>query len=145
MALLLKGAQDKSIVVASTTSTQDSGLFEYLPPIFKQKMATLRKVADRTRKHVSIEKLEPAHRARRPLLAGRKGPIHHATRLPSGEEAFLRECLRPQCGREHINPLRTYWINATGDACEHIIQGCQQSDSLRHRSHCKRSLGVGYP
>jgi tungstate transport system substrate-binding protein len=29
--------QDKSIVVASTTSTQDSGLFEYLLPIFKQK------------------------------------------------------------------------------------------------------------
>jgi tungstate transport system substrate-binding protein len=30
-------AQDKSIVVASTTSTQDSGLFEYLLPIVKQK------------------------------------------------------------------------------------------------------------
>ncbi len=30
-------AQDNSIVVASTTSTQDSGLFEYLLPIFKQK------------------------------------------------------------------------------------------------------------
>jgi tungstate transport system substrate-binding protein len=29
-------AQDKSIVVASTTSTQDSGLFDYLLPIFKQ-------------------------------------------------------------------------------------------------------------
>jgi tungstate transport system substrate-binding protein len=29
-------AQDKSIVVSSTTSTQDSGLFEYLLPIFKQ-------------------------------------------------------------------------------------------------------------
>jgi len=29
-------AQDKSIVVASTTSTQDSGLFEHLLPIFKQ-------------------------------------------------------------------------------------------------------------
>jgi tungstate transport system substrate-binding protein len=29
-------AQDKSIVVASTTSTQDSGLFGYLLPIFKQ-------------------------------------------------------------------------------------------------------------
>ncbi len=28
--------QDKSIVVASTTSTEDSGLFEYLLPIFKQ-------------------------------------------------------------------------------------------------------------
>jgi tungstate transport system substrate-binding protein len=30
-------ADDKSIVVASTTSTQDSGLFDYLLPIFKQK------------------------------------------------------------------------------------------------------------
>src|ERR1700757_4242734 len=30
-------AQDKFIVVASTTSTQDSGLFGYLLPIFKQK------------------------------------------------------------------------------------------------------------
>jgi tungstate transport system substrate-binding protein len=30
-------AQDKSIVVASTTSTQDSGLFRYLLPIVKQK------------------------------------------------------------------------------------------------------------
>jgi tungstate transport system substrate-binding protein len=29
-------AQDKSIVVSSTTSTQDSGLFGYLLPIFKQ-------------------------------------------------------------------------------------------------------------
>src|SRR5512142_28611 len=30
-------AKDKSIVVASTTSTQDSGLFGYLLPIFKAK------------------------------------------------------------------------------------------------------------
>ena len=30
-------SQEKSIVVASTTSAQDSGLFEYLLPIFKQK------------------------------------------------------------------------------------------------------------
>jgi tungstate transport system substrate-binding protein len=30
-------AQDKSIVVASTTSTQDSGLFGHILPIFKQK------------------------------------------------------------------------------------------------------------
>ena len=31
-------AQEKSIVVASTTSTEDSGLFGYLLPIFKQEM-----------------------------------------------------------------------------------------------------------
>jgi tungstate transport system substrate-binding protein len=30
-------AQDKSIIVASTTSTQDSGLFNYLLPLFKAK------------------------------------------------------------------------------------------------------------
>ncbi|MFU0507884.1 ABC transporter substrate-binding protein [Pseudaminobacter sp. NGMCC 1.201702] len=30
-------AQDKAIVVASTTSTQDSGLFDYLLPLFKDK------------------------------------------------------------------------------------------------------------
>src|SRR3954451_13715276 len=30
-------AQDRSIVVASTTSTQDSGLFGYLLPLFKNK------------------------------------------------------------------------------------------------------------
>jgi tungstate transport system substrate-binding protein len=30
-------AQDKSIVVSSTTSTQDSGLFGYILPLFKQK------------------------------------------------------------------------------------------------------------
>src|SRR5580693_5148005 len=31
-------AQDKSIVIASTTSTQDSGLFGYLLPIVRQKL-----------------------------------------------------------------------------------------------------------
>lgn len=34
---LVAVAQDKSIVVASTTSTQDSGLFDYLLPLFKAK------------------------------------------------------------------------------------------------------------
>src|ERR1700751_4862011 len=36
--------QDKSIIVASTTSTEDSGLFEYLLPIFKQKTGITVKV-----------------------------------------------------------------------------------------------------
>jgi len=40
----LASAQDKSIVVASTTSTQDSGLFEYLLPIFKQETGITVKV-----------------------------------------------------------------------------------------------------
>lgn len=49
-ALALLGAQaparadDRSIVVASTTSTQDSGLFEYLLPLFKQKTGITVKV-----------------------------------------------------------------------------------------------------
>jgi len=33
-------AQEKSITVASTTSTQDSGLFGHLLPIFKAKTGT---------------------------------------------------------------------------------------------------------
>ena len=37
-------AQEKSIVVASTTSTQDSGLFEYLLPLFTQKTGITVKV-----------------------------------------------------------------------------------------------------
>jgi tungstate transport system substrate-binding protein len=37
-------AQEKSIVVASTTSTQDSGLFGYLLPIFKQRTGITVKV-----------------------------------------------------------------------------------------------------
>ena len=37
-------AQGKSIVVASTTSTQDSGLFEYLLPLFKKKTGITVKV-----------------------------------------------------------------------------------------------------
>jgi tungstate transport system substrate-binding protein len=37
-------AQDKSIVVASTTSTQDSGLFEYLLPLYKQRTGVTVKV-----------------------------------------------------------------------------------------------------
>jgi tungstate transport system substrate-binding protein len=37
-------AQDKLIVVASTTSTQDSGLFEYLLPLYKLKTGVIVKV-----------------------------------------------------------------------------------------------------
>jgi tungstate transport system substrate-binding protein len=37
-------AQEKSIVVASTTSTKDSGLFEYLMPLFKLKTGITVKV-----------------------------------------------------------------------------------------------------
>jgi tungstate transport system substrate-binding protein len=34
------GAQDKSILVASTTSTQDSGLFGHILPLFKPRPAS---------------------------------------------------------------------------------------------------------
>ena len=47
VALLLAApatAQEKSIVVASTTSTEDSGLFRYLLPLFKAKTGTTVKV-----------------------------------------------------------------------------------------------------
>jgi tungstate transport system substrate-binding protein len=37
-------SQEKAIVVASTTSTQDSGLFEYLLPLYKQKTGVVVKV-----------------------------------------------------------------------------------------------------
>ena len=37
LAPTLAQAQDKSIVVASTTSTQDSGLFGHILPLFKAK------------------------------------------------------------------------------------------------------------
>src|SRR5665213_2485853 len=42
-------AQDKSIIVASTTSTQDSGLFEYLLPIVKRRTGiTVKVIAEGT-------------------------------------------------------------------------------------------------
>jgi len=71
-------AQDKSIVVASTTSTQDSGLFEYLLPIFKQKTGITVKVV--------------AQGTGQALDTGRRGDadvvLVHAK---SAEEKFLAE------------------------------------------------------
>jgi len=40
----IANAQDNSIIVASTTSTQDSGLFEYLLPLYKKKTGVTVKV-----------------------------------------------------------------------------------------------------
>src|SRR5262249_10770255 len=51
-------AQDKSIVVASTPSTQDSGLFGYLLPIFKQKTG----IAGRFWGQGTAKALDPARR-----------------------------------------------------------------------------------
>ena len=71
-------AQDKSIVVASTTSTQDSGLFEYLLPLFKKKTGITVKVV--------------AQGTGQALDTGRRGDadvvVVHAK---SAEEKFLAE------------------------------------------------------
>src|SRR5437016_3622592 len=44
-------AQEKSIVVASTTSTQDSGLFGHILPMFKAKSAPFVSRGDRSGTH----------------------------------------------------------------------------------------------
>ena len=71
-------AQDKSIVVASTTSTQDSGLFEYLLPIFKQKTGITVKVV--------------AQGTGQALDTGRRGDADVVfVHAKSAEEKFLSE------------------------------------------------------
>jgi tungstate transport system substrate-binding protein len=70
--------QEKSIVVASTTSTRDSGLFEYLLPIFKQKTGiTVKVLAEGTG-----QALDTARRGDADVV------FVHA---PSAEEKFLAE------------------------------------------------------
>src|ERR1700674_4556883 len=73
-------AQDRSIIVASTTSTQDSGLFGYLLPLFKAK----------TRIDVNVF----AQGTSRQLDTARRGDAYvvfvHAR---SAEEKFLAEGL----------------------------------------------------
>src|SRR5690606_6785536 len=50
-------AQDKSIVEASTTSTQDSGLFEHILPRFKEKSGTdVKVVAQSTRQAIETRR-----------------------------------------------------------------------------------------
>lgn len=71
-------AQDKSIVVASTTSTQDSGLFERILPLFKAKTGiTVKVVAQGTGKA---------------LDTGRRGDADVVfVHAKSQEEAFIAE------------------------------------------------------
>jgi len=72
------GAQDKSIVVASTTSTQDSGLFEYLLPLFKQRTGITVKVV--------------AQGTGQALDTGRRGDADVVfVHAKSAEEKFLAE------------------------------------------------------
>jgi tungstate transport system substrate-binding protein len=71
-------AQDKSIVVASTTSTQDSGLFEYLLPLFKKKFGITVKVV--------------AQGTGQALDTGRRGDADVVfVHAKSAEEKFLAE------------------------------------------------------
>jgi tungstate transport system substrate-binding protein len=71
-------ALDKSIVVASTTSTQDSGLFEYLLPIFTKKTGIIVKVV--------------AQGTGQALDTGRRGDADVVfVHAKSAEEKFLAE------------------------------------------------------
>src|SRR3974390_153458 len=71
-------AQDKSIIVASTTSTQDSGLFEYLLPLFKKKTGIMVKVV--------------AQGTGQALDTGRRGDADVVfVHAKSAEEKFLAE------------------------------------------------------
>jgi tungstate transport system substrate-binding protein len=71
-------AEDKSIVVASTTSTQDSGLFEYLLPLFTKKTGITVKVV--------------AQGTGQALDTGRRGDADVVfVHAKSAEEKFLAE------------------------------------------------------
>ena len=71
-------AQDKSIVVSSTTSTQDSGLFGYILPVFKQK--------------TGIEVKVVAQGTGQALDTGRRGDADVVfVHAKSAEERFLAE------------------------------------------------------
>jgi tungstate transport system substrate-binding protein len=71
-------AQDKSIVVASTTSTQDSGLFGHILPLFKQK--------------TGIEVKVVAQGTGQALDTGRRGDADVVfVHAKSAEEKFLTE------------------------------------------------------
>src|ERR1051325_8242316 len=71
-------AQDKSIVVASTTSTQDSGLFDYLLPLFTKKTGITVKVV--------------AQGTGQALDTGRRGDADVVfVHAKSAEEKFLAE------------------------------------------------------
>jgi len=71
-------AQDKSIVVSSTTSTQDSGLFEYLLPLFQKKTGITVKVV--------------AQGTGQALDTGRRGDADVVfVHAKSAEEKFLAE------------------------------------------------------
>jgi tungstate transport system substrate-binding protein len=72
------GAQDKSIVVSSTTSTQDSGLFGHILPLFKQK--------------TGIEVKVIAQGTGQALDTGRRGDADVVfVHAKSAEEKFLAE------------------------------------------------------
>jgi ABC-type tungstate transport system permease subunit len=77
-------AQDKSIVVASTTSTQDSGLFGYLLPIFKEKTG------------IEVKVLVAAGKAAN--LAGER-PVPSIARSRTASISDARGGNKPRCAR----------------------------------------------
>ena len=86
-------AQDKSIVVASTTSTQDSGLFGYLLPLFKQKTGIDVKVV--------------AQGTGQALDTGRRGDADVVfVHAKSAEEKFLAEGFRREALSGDVQRLR---------------------------------------
>ena len=76
--MTLASAQEKSIVVASTTSTEDSGLFRHILPLFKQKSGIDVKVV--------------AHGTGQALDMGRRGEADVVlTHAKEAEEKFIVE------------------------------------------------------
>ena len=71
LAVPAASAQDKSILVASTTSTQDSGLFEYLLPLFTKKTGITVKVV--AQGHRPGARHRTARRRRRSVRARQVG------------------------------------------------------------------------
>ena len=89
-------AQDKSIVVASTTSTQDSGLFEYLLPLFKTEDRHHRESGGAG--HRPGARHRPARRRRRGVRARQIGGREIPRRRP-GREALSGDVQRLRADR----------------------------------------------
>ena len=80
--------QEKSIVVASTTSTRDSGLFEYLLPIFKQKTGITVKVLAQGTGHA----LDTARRGRNTITTCNSGRSLCPLLALSGHSVSVSQC-----------------------------------------------------
>ena len=76
----LAHAQDKSIIVASTTSTTDSGLFGHILPIFKQKTGIDVKVISQG----TGQALDTGRRGPADYVLTVKGPVSSPTMTTRG-------------------------------------------------------------